>query len=169
MIIFYNTRKKNGVPIVSVDPGIENVKMGVKYYVNGILKTGSYSPLAAAPMGPLNNLPNLGGAICDWFQPLVFTTILKKIVNFKTVEMPTTINFSGMVQPLSLEQLANLPNVNYSWSYFMVHSCPKLQLKNDDIVGYRSKKYRIKSRNDYSDYGYMEYHMILDYTRSDPT
>ena len=168
MIVYFNTRKKNGVPLASTDPLAENVKLGVKYTVNGVIKTGTFVPNAAQIAGPLNSLPNVSDTLCDWFQPLVFIQIQKTVKNFKAVEVPTTINFNGMVQPISQEKLAILPNVNYSWSYFTVHSCPKLQLKTDDQIIYKGKKYRVQSRSDYSDYGYLEYTVILDYTGSDP-
>ena len=167
-MIFFSTKKKQGVPLVSQDPGAANVKYGVKYLLNGVIYTGTYIPSLASGNLLSSNLPNVSAAMCDWFQPLVFGVITKKIVNFKTTETSSNIGFSGVIQPMSREQLQNLPNINYSWSYFTVHSCPKLQLKNDDIISYKGKKYRVQSRMDYSDYGYLEYTIILDYTGSDP-
>ena len=168
MIIYFNTRKKNGTPLVSIDPGVGNVKSGVMYKINGVNLIGTYAPGGQTYRSPYSKLPNVESAMCDWFQPLTFETIVKSTKNFKTVETATTINFSGMIQPLTQEQLAVLPNVNYSWSYFMVHSCTKLQLKTDDRIKYKGQFFRVQSKRDYSDYGYMEYNIVQDYTGSDP-
>lgn len=112
--------------------------------------------------------PNVASALCDWFQPMQFTQILKKVVNYKTVEIPTTINFKGMWQPFTAQQLYTMPNINTAWSWFTLHCCTQVDLKVDDVVVYKTKQYRVKSKSDYTEYGYIEYHIILDYEGSGP-
>jgi hypothetical protein len=163
MIIYWNTRKKNGVPLTSVDPLPSNVKKGIQYVINGVLKIGTYVPGFLFGTSQ-NNLPSMDSGMCDWFVPMVFTTIQKTRKNFKIIEVPTETNFKGVWQPLSARQVSQKPEGQRAWSWFLVHSCTTLILLPDEVIIYKGIKYRVKAQTDYSEYGYIEYHLILDYT-----
>jgi hypothetical protein len=163
MIIMWNTRKKLGTPTSSVDPGISNVKLGIKYVINGVQLTGAYAPAMAKKNAFFTKTPKMGAAICGWFLPMKFVQIEKKIVNYANVDVKTEINFEGMWQPFTAEDFALYPNITTSWSWFTVFACPKLELKSDDIIIYKGKSYRVKTKEDWSEYGYFRYNIIADY------
>lgn len=167
MIIFWNTRKKLGVPLVSIDPGVENVKKGVSYLINGVAKIGTYVP-GFQFNSSFGGLPSMSSALCSLFQPMVFTTIQKTRKNFKIIEIPTETNFKGVWQPLSAQQLNMKPEGQRAWSWFQLHSCTTLVLNPDDVVKYEETQYRVMSKTDYSKYGYYEYHLVLDYQGVSP-
>lgn len=127
--------------------------------MNPIFNAGSL-PLSANP----GTLPNMAGTLNDWFQQLSFTTIVKTIVNYVVVETPTTVTFMGVKQPFTPEQLAMKPEGQRSWNWFMIHSYPSLALKTDEIISFNGELHRVMARLDYTDYGYLEYHVVRDYT-----
>lgn len=129
-----------------------------------IIQNGANTPINQNP----GTLPYVGDALQDWFQPMVFTTIVTTIENFQSVEVPTNVNFQGVWQVQSPQDLAIKPEGERNWSWFMLHADPSLALDPDDVVYYLGVQYRVKSKRDYTEYGYIQYELILDYTGSGP-
>lgn len=121
---------------------------------------------------PLNfdtgTVPDVGGAMLNWFQPCTFELIEKQPVNFEVVEYGTPIIFQGVVQPFSLRQLALKPQGQRAWTWLMVHADPVLDLKVDDIIRFLGKNFRVMQKKNYTIYNYIEYHLVQDWTGSDP-
>lgn len=112
--------------------------------------------------------PDISGALKDWFQPMVFTKVVKKTVGFQVVETPLAINFQGIIQPFTERQLILKPEGERAWSWFTIHAEPQLLLQVDDVVIYLGKQTRIASRKDYALYGYVEYTAVQDWEGSGP-
>ncbi len=121
---------------------------------------------------PLNantgTVPDVSGALQNWFQPMVFTTIVKTIVDFQNVETPTDIQFMGVWQPFSSRKLSMKPEGQRAWKWFTVHSGIALGLKPDEVITYLGTQYRVMADSDYSLYGYFEYEIKEDYEGSGP-
>lgn len=116
------------------------------------------------PLGQsYGGLPDVSGAMLNWFQNMTFIQIVKTVVNFQVVETPTKIDFQGVWQPFSPKQLALLPEGQRAWSWFMCHADPNLKLDTDEIIKYEGQNYRVMANNDYTHYGYREYHLVQDY------
>lgn len=113
-------------------------------------------------------LPDMNDALLQYFQPMVFSQIVKTVVNFKNVETPTDTLFRGVMQPFTDRQLLMKPEGQRSWIWQMLHAEPRLALKTDDVVTYHGVQYRVMSKKDFSDYGYVELHLVQDYTGSGP-
>lgn len=114
------------------------------------------------------SVPNMSETLFDWFQTMVFTIIEKKVVFFQNEEVPTNYNFLGVWQPFTSSQLMLKPEGQRSWDWFTLHSTPNLPMKNDDVVGYNLRQYRVMKKTDYTEYGYIEYQLIEDYIGSGP-
>lgn len=121
-----------------------------------------------APLNQSSSMPDVSGALLGWFQKMVFTTIVKTVVNFKVTEIPTEICFQGVWQPFTAQQLQMKPEGQRNWKWFTVHAQPSLVLKPDDVVTYLGVQYRVMGVLDYKLDGYVEYHLIEDYVRSGP-
>lgn len=126
-------------------------------------------PIHNANTVPLNvnsgTMPNLAEGLYDWFQNMTFTTIVKTIVNFAEVETLTTINFMGIMQPMSPRQLMMKPDGQRSWRWFTIHAFPFLRLNTDEIITFTDGiSYRVMGIVDYTRNGYVEYHCVADYT-----
>jgi hypothetical protein len=121
---------------------------------------------------PLNTragtVPQMGGALQNWFQPMVFTRVVKTVSGFQVVETPEDINFQGVIQPFTDRQLFLKPEGQRAWTWFLLHADPVLKLDVDEVVSYLGEQTRVMSRRDYSIYGYVEYHLVQDWTGSGP-
>ncbi len=122
---------------------------------------------------PLNQtrgtVPDVSGALKDYFQLMVFKPLVKTVSGFQAVETAMPVSFWGTIQPFSARQLMLKPEGQRAWSWWLVHAEPGVVLEVDDVVSYLSKQYRVMARNDQSLYGYLEFHLVQDYTGSGPS
>jgi hypothetical protein len=105
-------------------------------------------------------LPEMSGALLNMFQQMVFSTIATSNINFQAVEVLTPISFQGVWQPFTAAQLKILPEGLRTWSWFMCHADPCLQLQTKETIDFLGVRYRVMSRTDYSLYGYMQYSLV---------
>lgn len=122
---------------------------------------------------PLNQqntyVPDVSGALQNYFQKMVFTTVVKSVVNFQLVETPTNINFWGTIQPFSDQQLRMLPEGQRTqWQYYTLHAEPALSLTIDDVINYLGVQYRVQQKKNYTLYGFNEWVLITDWSGSGP-
>lgn len=113
-------------------------------------------------------LPDVSGALLDWFQPMTLIRIVKTVVNFQVVETPTSADGRGVIQPFSARMLSMKPEGQRAWKWWMLHCLPGLVLEPDEVFTYLGQNYRVKGQNDFAIYGYVQYEVIEDYTGSGP-
>lgn len=130
-------------------------------------------PIANGKNTPLNqrmgSFPDVSGALSDWFQKMTFGIVTKTVTGFQVVETVEEIFFEGVWQPLREQALFLKPEGQRDWEWFQLHATPVLDLANDSIINYLGVQYRILFRKDYKLNGYIEYHLINDYTGAGPT
>lgn len=131
---------------------------------NNTIANGKNRPLTFQQ----GTVPDVSGALKDWFQAMVFTRVVKQTVGFQDVETPTNINFWGVVQPLTERQLLLKPEGQRAWTWFLLHADPVLTLQVDEVVTWIGKQTRVMSRKDFAMYGYCEYHLVQDWTGAGP-
>jgi hypothetical protein len=112
--------------------------------------------------------PDVSGALQDYYQNMQFTKVSKEVVGFQVEETPNPINFRGVLQPFTERQLLLKPEGQRAWSWFLLHSDPVLTLQVDDVVLWNGKQTRVMSRKDFGLYGYVEYHIVQDWTGAGP-
>lgn len=130
----------------------------------GTIQNGKNTPLNTNS----GTVPNVNGAMLQWFQPMIFTAVTKIVVGGEVIETGTPINFRGVIQPLSNRDLLIKPEGERAWTWYMLHADPSLSLNVDDVVNYLGQQTRVMARKDYRLYGYMYYELIQDYTGSGP-
>lgn len=113
-------------------------------------------------------LPQMDSVLTSWLLPMVFGIVTKTYRGGRTFESEEQISFKGVWQPMSASKLQLKPEGQRSWKWFTVHSTPDLDLENDQRVIYRGNAYRVMERLNYQEYGYLEYHLVDDYTGDDP-
>lgn len=123
--------------------------------------SGPFSPGGAA-------VPNMSGTLSQWSQPLSIEVVAKQTIGFELHETATTVKFRGVFQPLDAAQLIQKPEGQRAWAWYWLHSDSSLRLNNDDVVIFNGARYRVMNVKDYSLYGYMDYHIVDDFTGSDP-
>ena len=95
---------------------------------------------------------------------MTFDLITKTITDYNLTETATTISTKGVRQPFSAQQLSIKPEGQRAWKWEILHCLPNVKLNPDDIVVFNGVRYRVMEKLDYSEYGYLEYHIIQDYT-----
>jgi hypothetical protein len=90
--------------------------------------------------------------------------ITKKNVNFSVVETVVLINFEGVVENQSPEQIMYKPEGQRSWKWVAIWTLATITLNVDDIVTSLGKTYRIKNKSDWYQYGYINYEAVEDWT-----
>lgn len=110
-------------------------------------------------------LPNMQGAMLNYFQKLTFTMIKKSVVDFNLVEAKVSSSFMGVRQPLNAQQLSMKPEGQRSWKWEMIHCFPDLILSTDDIIYFDHLPYRVMNKWDFKEYGYVLYEIVQDYRK----
>lgn len=122
---------------------------------------------------PLNTqagtVPDVSGALKDYFQPMIFELVTKTTAGFQLVENAEAIEFMGVLQPFSARDLAIKPEGQRAWTWLKLHADPVLTLQVDDVVSYLGTATRVMARTDYRLYGFVEYQLVQDWTGSGPT
>jgi hypothetical protein len=113
-------------------------------------------------------VPDLSGALQDYFQNMTFDQITKTTKDFQVVETTTPVNFRGVIMPLSDRQLFLKPEGQRAWTWFLLYSDPVLQLNVDDVVLWKGVQTRVMALKDWGLNGYIEYHLVQDWTGSGP-
>jgi hypothetical protein len=130
----------------------------------GTIANGANTPLNVKT----GTVPDVSGAMTDWFQPMVFERVTKTTEAFQEVEDGDPVNFRGVIQPFTDRQLQLKPEGQRAWTWFTIHADPSLKLDVDEVVTYLGVQTRIMSRKDYSIYGYVEYTAVQDWQGSGP-
>lgn len=131
---------------------------------------GTISNAANRPLNfQTGTVPDVSGAMQDWFQPMVFGRVVKTTVDFQVVETEVDINFQGVIQPYNPRQLLLKPEGQRAWTWLTLHADPVLSLDVDEVVKYLGVQTRVMSRKDYTIYGYVMYELVQDWTGSGPT
>lgn len=115
-----------------------------------------------------SGMPNMSGTLTDWEVSLTLVKITQNIIEGDLVTTETTINFQGVWQPLSAEQLQLLPEGQRSWENCWVHArASQLNLETASKVIFKGKRYKITQKKDYGLNGFVEYMLIRDYEETE--
>ena len=127
----------------------------------------------AKKINEISNTPQVGTTLKSWFYPITLQRLIISMVDFEAVKTPININTSGVIQPLSAEELKIKPEEQRSWEWLQVHCESNLQLTPEgpgvigDKVIYDGIRYRCLKRKNFKLYGYIEYHLVQDYEGDD--
>ncbi len=108
-------------------------------------------------------LPDVSGALLNWFQRLYFTKIEKTIVDFDLVESEQEYSAMGVRQPMSAQKLSMKPEGQRAWKWETIHALPDTILAPDEIIKFLNVRYRVMEKLDWKEYGFVEYHIIEDF------
>lgn len=110
-------------------------------------------------------LPQVKVALFGWQQALTYQIITETIVDHEVSKVETAVTFRGVIQPLSPQKIALKPEGDRAWIWYQIHAEIGTILKpGDRIRDIAGIEYKVMAKNDYEKYGYIEYHIIEDYT-----
>jgi len=137
--------------------------------------------MAIWPVQPLTNakdtslslqpgtMPQMFEVTGGWFQLLTFDKLVKTIVNFQVVETKTQFNFQGNVIPMPPQALKMMPEGQRLWKWYRIFAWPVVSLQPDDVlIDQSGVQYRVMRKEDYTNYGYVTYDCVQDYSGSGP-
>ena len=130
--------------------------------MSGLIKNGSENSIQFQT----GTVPDVSGAMQDYFQNITMTQIVKSVVGFQAVETQNPWSFFGVIQPFSPRQLMLLPEGQRAWTWFTLHAEPSVTLQVDDIMIWNGKQTRVMSRKDFTLYGYVEYSLVTDWVET---
>ena len=115
-------------------------------------------------LSTISQLPNLASTLYGWEVPLTLEKVYQNVSEGDFTYTTKKINFKGVWQPFSMEQLALLPEGQRSWSHYWVHvKANTVNLDTADKIIFQDKRYKIIEQKNYTLNGYIEYHVIEDY------
>jgi len=109
-------------------------------------------------------LPSMSGTLLGWFRPLVLGFVTKQVVEGEVKEVVLNKTCRGVIQPFDDRKLRLKPEGQRSWNWQMLHTTPDVRLRNDESFRIKGILYRVMSNSDYSEYGYISYELVQDYT-----
>lgn len=110
-----------------------------------------------------SGLPDVISAIQTLLQDTTAVYVQKQQIDGYTQEVPISIKTKACIQPAS-QDLTILPEGQRKWKYLDMWCLPNLNLELDDIFWVRHQGYRILSKIDWKQYGFINYKIIEDYT-----
>ena len=115
-----------------------------------------------------SGMPQMDSTLTGWEVPLTLVKVVQSVVEGDLVTTETKINFKGVWQPLSAEQLNLLPEGQRSWENVWIHcKASQLNLETASKVIFNGKRYKITQKKDYGLNGYVEYMLIRDYEETE--
>lgn len=113
-----------------------------------------------------NGMPNMYNTLTGWEVPLSLVKVTQSIVKGDLVQKEEKIDFIGVFQPLTDEQLQYKDVGERSWSWYWIHAkAGSLNLQTQDRIIFNNKRYKVMNIKDYSLNGYISYEIILDYKK----
>jgi hypothetical protein len=97
-------------------------------------------------------------------QPMRATVIKSLVEDFIVREVSYTHDFLGVRVPLKAQQLDKKPEGQRAWKWEVLYSTPDFLLTPNDVLVFNCLRYRVDAKLDYSEYGYLEYHIVQDYS-----
>lgn len=111
-------------------------------------------------------VPYLAGALKGWTSKISVITIIQTVVDFVTVEIPTTQILDINIQSIPQRQVDRKPEGERSWNWVSVIVKNGPYLKTDDKIVISPFKYRITKGSNWSSSGFTKYEAIQDYEES---
>lgn len=112
----------------------------------------------------LSGMPQMNNTLNGWEVPLTLVKVIQNVVDGDLVTTELVIDFKGVWQPLSAEQLNLLPEGQRSWENVWIHAkSSQLNLETADKVIFKNRRYKITQKKDYGLNGFVEYMLIRDF------
>lgn len=118
----------------------------------------------AKKLNEISGMPNVGSALSGWGMSLTLIVIRQEIVEGFVRDIPKSVKFNGVIQPLSPRKIELKPEGQRAWKWLQIH-CREgsLKLKPGDKIDWLGEKFKLMADNDFSLNGFVEYHVVKDY------
>lgn len=107
-------------------------------------------------------LPDVSEVVASLLQKAKVGVVQSEQIDGMTQDIPIWKDAMVSIQPMP-ESLVVSKEGDRSWRWFTVHSLPDLILETKDIFVLFGTSYQVKDKKDWSQYGYVVYHVIEHY------
>lgn len=109
-------------------------------------------------------MPRIRAAGMGWTKQISMTR-RKQAVDSTGLVTYSDYNFTfrGAIQPLSPKEISLKPEGQRAWEWLQLHVFHGAPINTDDQIIYNKKLFKVMATNDYSQSGYIEYHLVRDY------
>lgn len=108
------------------------------------------------------SLPDVSQSLKNWFQPMTLVLLKKEFISYRIESTETRIETKGVIQPIG-EDLKIMETGERSFPLYKLHIEPDVLMNVGDRVIYLDIKYKVLSRRDYRQYGFLEYDLVEDF------
>lgn len=106
--------------------------------------------------------PDVSEVLDEWSDQIKFRVLTKSIVDFETVETPSSdVTFFGILEPLSPQLLAIKPEGQREHKFWTLWTIQQLSL-DTKIIDSDNKVFRVMNVRDWNRGGYYEYELMED-------
>lgn len=99
-------------------------------------------------------MPDMSSTVLEFAQSLTFKTSVQTVVNYEPVITYTTTTKQGVIYPSKSDDLKSLL-IDNTLAYYTVITIDNLDI--NDLLSYKSKDFKLFSKQDFSDYGYYQF------------
>jgi hypothetical protein len=110
--------------------------------------------------------PNMKSAVMHWASRTTVFVVCKSLSDYEVKESFNQLSAIMLRIPTG-QDLMMKPEGQRAWNGETLYADTSLQLGVDDIIIFddiNSTRYRVVSKTDYSNYGFIEYNILSDYT-----
>ena len=108
-------------------------------------------------------VPNMRGAIINWFRPLQAERITTTIVDGLAKEIRRPFNTAGVFNPMKPREVLLKPEGDRTFRWFVLYVGREIELKPNDVVIRKGVPYRVMGPLPIEDYGIKRYELTEDY------
>jgi len=113
------------------------------------------------------SFPNMKSAVMHWAVETAVFVVCKSLVDFETKESISQRSVKMFRVPTG-QDLAMKPEGQRAWNSETIYADSSLDLSVDDIIIFDcidAKRYRVMSKTDYAQFGFIEYSVLSDYAK----
>ncbi len=107
-------------------------------------------------------LPDVSRAVARLLQPVTFEYMQRTLVEGRMQAIPIKVQTQASKQPFTAQMLKVKPEGDRAWSWYWIHSLINLEVQINDRIRFNGMAFKIMEKLNYREYGYFEYHAILD-------
>lgn len=107
--------------------------------------------------------PSMRSTLIGYMRPLELQSVTTTTKDFETVEVVRPVQANGIWQPFKTAQLTIRPAGERTWRWFTIQTTTDVVLKTSDMIRRRGENYAVMGKADWSDNGFVEYHVVNSY------
>jgi len=111
-----------------------------------------------------SGLPDVSAAVQYFLQPMIFFQVTKQNVDGFVQEVENKICAQAVRTPMKAQEVALKPEGQRTWKWENLITTSDIILYPDDIVKFDSDVFRVMGKNDWKEYGYIQYSLGQDTT-----